>query len=218
MPHCSGAPRACRGAVRASPSGRRSRRLLRTPESAAARRLDDEHVAGIHRHGERRAEFLARSRFGVSRALDPVAADRARQAAGDPERRDRADGWRASPPSSARGSGRAARRRRRRDGGRRRRCRGGSRTTRAAPGSATRAPPGRSAANSSCASARRSRRRSRVRRRRRPRSSRSTGRSALPNVKLFIVPCDAASTPSAPYSVSVIACDVSTLPATTAAG
>jgi hypothetical protein len=37
-------------------------------------------------------------------------------------------------------------------------------------------------------------------------------------VKLFIVPCEAASAPSAPYSASTMHCEVSTLPATTAAG
>src|SRR5439155_22322062 len=41
---------------------------------------------------------------------------------------------------------------------------------------------------------------------------------ALPNVKLFIVHCDDAITPSAPYSVFVMHVDVSTLPATTDAG
>jgi hypothetical protein len=40
----------------------------------------------------------------------------------------------------------------------------------------------------------------------------------LPNVKLFIVGWLAASTPSAPKSAFVTQVDVSTLPATTAAG
>jgi len=37
-------------------------------------------------------------------------------------------------------------------------------------------------------------------------------------VKLFIVLCAAAMTPNAPYRQSVTACEVSTFPATTAAG
>ena len=42
--------------------------------------------------------------------------------------------------------------------------------------------------------------------------------AALPKLRLFMVPCAAASAPSAPNRQLVTACEVSTLPATTAAG
>src|SRR5690242_13662148 len=57
---------------------------IRRPESAAAGRLDDEHVAGSHTDLECGAEFLARP-VG---ALDPVAASSARLPSTDAERRD----------------------------------------------------------------------------------------------------------------------------------
>src|ERR1700720_1923857 len=55
-------------------------------ETAAAGRLDHEDIAGVHFDGARRAELLENTLGRVSRALDPVASERARRSTADAER------------------------------------------------------------------------------------------------------------------------------------
>src|SRR3977135_4438472 len=56
-------------------------------ETAAAGRLDHENIAGVHFDGARRAELLANTLGRGSRAVAPVASERARRSTADAERR-----------------------------------------------------------------------------------------------------------------------------------